>query len=94
MKNVTLSAPTYNQAQKIIDKFGGPYILADALGVAPSTVYRWTYGRDAGTDGVIPSVSVPKIQRAARIHGIVLTPQDWLPERKEIVCPLLAPSNE
>lgn len=73
--------PTYNQAQKIVAKFGGEAPLAKALGISRITAYRWNYARPYGSDGMVPSSAVERVQRAARIQGIVLTPADWAPER-------------
>lgn len=75
--------PTYNQAFKIIAKFGGEAAVATALGVARSTVYRWQYARPEGTDGLIPSTVIDRIKRQARLHGILLTDADWAPERTQ-----------
>lgn len=73
--------PAYNQASKIVARFGGEVRLADCLGINRISVYRWSYSRPYGSDGLIPSRMVAAVQRAARIEGIVLTDQDWLPER-------------
>lgn len=73
--------PTWDQASKIISKFGGEAEFALATGFHRVTPYRWQYARPYGTDGLIPSEAVGKIQAAARTHGIILTPQDWMPER-------------
>lgn len=73
--------PTWNQAAKIIAKFGGEQALAEAVGVHRVTPYRWQYARPYGTDGLIPAESIGKVQAAARENGIVLTPADWVPER-------------
>lgn len=68
------------QAQKVIDKFGGVTRLAKAIGVGPSTIYKWTYpaeGPTKGTDGVIPRKHIAKIRDAADILGVELTEDDW-----------------
>lgn len=71
------------QAERIIAKFGGPYKLAEQLGVRPSTVYRWTYPKSkGGSDGVIPTKSINKLLRLARVHGIFLTGDDLYPGRR------------
>lgn len=69
-----------NQAQKIIDKFGGVTRLAKAIGVGASTIYKWTYpadGNTKGTDGVIPRKHIAKIREAADVLGVELTEDDW-----------------
>jgi hypothetical protein len=73
--------PAYNQAQKVIAKFGGETKLAAATGVSRITAYRWQYARPYGADGLIPSSAVDKVQRAARLEGIILTDEDWRAER-------------
>lgn len=73
--------PTYNQATKVIRKFGGEHELAEALGIHPVTPYRWQYARPAGTDGLIPIGMQARIHEVARINGVLLTPEDWAAER-------------
>ena len=78
--------PTYNQAQKIIAKFGGEANLASAMTEAGTpvsriTCYRWGYARPYGSDGLVPSSAIDRVQRAARREGIILTDDDWRPER-------------
>lgn len=72
--------PTYNQAQKIIRRFGGEARLAKAIGVSRITIYRWQYTRPYGSDGLIPSAQIEKIKAVARMEGILLRPEDWVPE--------------
>jgi hypothetical protein len=73
--------PTYNQAKKIVAKFGDERKTALALGVSRITVYRWQYSKPYGTGGLIPGHMVERVQRVARTEGIVLTDKDWMPER-------------
>jgi len=73
--------PTYNQAKKIVGKFGNESEAAGIFGVSRITIYRWQYGRPYGTDGLIPGHMIERVQRAARLHGVVLTDADWRPER-------------
>jgi hypothetical protein len=75
--------PTYNQAQKIVAKFGGETLLSKIVKVGRITVYRWQYARPYGSDGLIPTPMVEKINTVARMHGVLLTADDWLPERIE-----------
>lgn len=43
-------------ASRVIAKCGGHQVVADALGIDVSRVYRFTYPRDkGGTDGLIPA---------------------------------------
>lgn len=73
--------PAYNQSAKIIAKFGGEAALAQAIGISRITAYRWGYAKPYGTDGLIPGRMVERIEKAARLHGILLTAADWLPEK-------------
>lgn len=74
-----------NQAARIIAKFGSPYALSRALTAlgperarSPSVIYRWTYPRTkGGTDGRIPSQAVDDVKAAARLEGVLLTPEDF-----------------
>lgn len=73
--------PTYSQARKIVAKFGDEKKAAQALGVSRITIYRWQYAKPYGTGGLIPGPMVERVQRVARLHGIILTDRDWMPER-------------
>jgi hypothetical protein len=73
--------PTYNQAAKVIAKFGGENQLAQFLGCSRITIYRWQYARPYGTGGMVPSSAVDKLHAVARREGVLITSQDWLPER-------------
>lgn len=74
-----------SQAQRVIDRFGGPVQLAKALAAIgsprhASNVTRWTYSRKrGGTGGLIPGSAMPLVIQAARYHGVFLTPQDTDP---------------
>ena len=72
--------PTYNQAHKIITRFGGEPTLARLLSVRRETVYKWNYARPIGTDGLIPADKIDRIRAVARLHGIIITKDDWTPE--------------
>lgn len=72
--------PTYNQAAKIIKRFGGEAKLAKLIGVSRVTIYRWQYQRPVGRDGLIPTPQIEKIKSIARAEGILLRPEDWVPE--------------
>lgn len=73
--------PAYNQATKIIARFGGEARLAKLLNLNRITVYRWNYVRPYGRDGLIPTPQVEKIKAVARLEGIVLLNSDWVPDR-------------
>lgn len=73
--------PTYNQAYKICARFNGARTLAEILKLDYVAVYRWSYPRPIGCDGLIPTIQVDRIRQAARINGVILTPEDWLPEK-------------
>lgn len=73
-------AAMHKQAQRIVDKFGGPRRLAYAAGLEPSRVYRWLYPKArGGTGGIIPSAAVAQVQQAALVANVDLTPEDWAP---------------
>lgn len=73
--------PTYDQAAKIIARFGGETTLAKLIGVSRITVYRWQYRRPVGTDGLIPGPQIEKIKAVARLQGILLRADDWVPQK-------------
>ncbi len=73
--------PRFNQATKIIARFGGESNLARILGVNRTSVYRWNYRRPYGQDGLITSQMAARITEVARIEGILLRPEDWSAER-------------
>jgi hypothetical protein len=75
--------PRYNQAAKVTAKFGGEILLAQLLGVSRITIYRWNYAKPYGTDGLVPSSAAERLMYIARQEGILITAQDWLPERIE-----------
>ena len=72
--------PQFNQAQKVISKFGGEAKLAVILGMSRTAIYLWTYAAPYGSDGLIPSRARVRIEQAAGVLGVDLTPQDWTPE--------------
>jgi hypothetical protein len=71
--------PQFNQAIKVMTRFGGEAAMAEAIGVNITTVYSWLYPPPRGTNGLIPAPQIEPIKKAARIHGIVLTAHDWYP---------------
>ena len=72
--------PTYNQAAKIIARFGGESALSRLLNISRITIYRWQYRRPYGSDGLIPSFRVEQIKAVARENGVLIRPEDWVPE--------------
>jgi len=75
--------PQYNQAFKIIQRFGGEANLAKLLGVSRISLYRWQYKRPYGSDGLIPTGKIPKIKAVARMEGVLLRDEDWRPEQNK-----------
>lgn len=73
--------PRFNQATKIIARFGGESNLARILGINRTSVYRWNYRRPYGGDGLITSKMAARINEVARIEGILLRPEDWVAEK-------------
>lgn len=73
----------FKQAEKIIEKFGGPAKAAAAMECDVSSVYKWTYPKEkGGTDGLIPSSSMAAVLKAAEVLGIELSPQDLDPREE------------
>ena len=72
--------PTYNQATKIIARFGSEAKLAKAIGISRISCFRWQYKRPVGTDGLIPTLQIAKIRAVAREEGILIRDEDWVPE--------------
>ena len=72
--------PTYNQAQKVIGRFGGEAKLAKLINVSRISLYRWQYRRPYGSDGLIPTAQIEKIKAVARLEGILLRDEDWVPQ--------------
>ena len=73
-----------SQADRVIQKFGGPAQLWRALVTAGyhrdlATIYRWRYSKPHGTGGRIPSGAWDGIHAAARLEGIYLTAEDMDP---------------
>lgn len=75
--------PTYNQAYKVVTKFGSEAKLAKLLGTHRTTIYRWYYAAPGGTDGLVPVRNIDRINAIARLDGVLLTEYDWLPERNQ-----------
>lgn len=79
-----------SQAERIIDKFGGVPALLQVLNEADpsitwnkSSIYRWLYPKEkGGTGGVIPTRAMVPLFRAARLAGIILTPEDFYPGKR------------
>lgn len=73
------------QAEKIFEKFGGVPALHAAMADAGykrniSTLYRWNMPRaQGGSGGIIPTSAVQAVLAAAKLHGIVIQPEDLLP---------------
>lgn len=75
-----------NQAARIIARFGNARALSRSLSRlgdpkkerSPAVIYRWTYPRSrGGTNGRIPSCAVDDVKAAARLEGILITPEEW-----------------
>lgn len=63
-----------NQAEQIIQRFGGLSALAKALGGIPvSTVQGWK------ERGIIPAGRQADVLNAARSNGVALEPADFFP---------------
>jgi hypothetical protein len=68
-------------ARTIVQKLGGPAIVAEITGAASTAPYRWQYTRaKGGTGGVIPQRHHRKLLDYAREKNIELKAEDFLPE--------------
>lgn len=81
--------PKYDQASKIIARFGGEARLAKLIGLSRITLFRWQYVRPYGSDGLIPTAQIAKIKSIARLEGVLLRDEDWVPRvnKWEDKCP-------
>ncbi|MBS4045463.1 MAG: hypothetical protein KG075_09455 [Alphaproteobacteria bacterium] len=92
--NLVPSAPNAatTQAGRVFARFGGVPKLHQALKALQefrrdrrpvrdiSTIYRWDLpAKNGGTGGLIPAKAMNDILAAARLEGIVLTPEDLFP---------------
>lgn len=69
-----------NIAASIIEKCGGPKVVAAMCGVDVSRVHRWKYPPErGGSGGIIPAPHQITLLREARARGIPLTPADFFP---------------
>lgn len=90
VKNHEKPKSRFSQSQNILDKFGGARRLSElfkAMGRPrhPATIYKWTYARQAGgTDGLIPSSAWADVLHAARLEGILITPDDLNPAPRDL----------
>ncbi len=65
-------------AQRVIAKCGGPKVVADWLGITPTSVHRMTYSKErGGTGGHIPARHMPVLLNKARQVGVDLSPTDF-----------------
>lgn len=76
------------QADRIINRFQNGRILAQAIKDAtgkicdPSRIYRWRLPKEkGGTGGLIPTSAVPQVKAAARLMGILIPDDDWVPRQ-------------
>ena len=59
------------KAINVINKFGGAYQLAEAIGVSHVSVYRWTYPPEkGGSGGWVPAHNIDNILKVAKEKGI------------------------
>lgn len=68
------------QAERVIAKFGGPIELSRILNYTLAAVCKWTYPRSkGGSNGLIPTRAMERINTLARLHGVLLTDEDTKP---------------
>lgn len=47
-----------------------------------ATLYRWNLPKaNRGSGGLVPTCAQPHVMEAARLEGIALTEEDWLPSK-------------
>lgn len=67
-----------NPASRVIEKCGGPAIVAEITGVHVSRVHRWTYSKErGGSEGRIPAQHQQALLDAARERNFPLAPEDF-----------------
>lgn len=65
-------------AQSIINKIGGPNVVAGWLGISVTQVYRFTYSKEkGGTGGLIPATHQQTLLDKAKAADIPLQPADF-----------------
>jgi len=77
-----------NPAQNIIQKLGGPTVVASAVGIHRTRVSNWQRPRaKGGTGGLIPQGHHLRLIEFAASKGVTLTGNDFLPSRAPEVMP-------
>lgn len=67
-------------AKSIIERLGGEFIAAKIAGTKAVAPYRWQYERmRGGTGGLIPQRHHPALLAYARLMGIALSAEEFLP---------------
>lgn len=88
-------ARRYDPAFRVVELFGGFTPMAKALGLEPSTVFRWCQSRATtdGTGGRIPHKHWAPILLLAARRSIRLTQADLLAEPTQRVNPYREPAD-
>lgn len=72
-----------NPAAEIVEKLGGPKVVARVTGRASTAPYRWQYEKDkGGTGGLIPQKYHRALLDYARDNKIALSAEEFLPTRE------------
>lgn len=72
-------------ARTIIDRLGGPNLVAGIAGVHRTRVSNWCRPKEAGgTGGLVPLKHIPILIDAARDRGIDLSADDFLPRPSKL----------
>ena len=74
--NIPTMSTEMNNAEKIIDRFGGQSALAKILGRRQSTIQHWAI------TGRIPSQWQKELLKMAKERGIALEPEDFVSREK------------
>ena len=67
------------QTNRIFEKFGGPQVVAEILGITVPRARRWNFPEArGGNDGHVPAKHYKALLEAAQARGVDLTPEDLL----------------
>jgi hypothetical protein len=68
-------------AASIIERLGGPQVVARHLGIHPTRVTAWRRprGSSSGTGGMVPHWRIPALLELARQQGVPMSELDFAP---------------
>ena len=75
---------TKSPAERVIEKCGGPQVVATVLGIDVSNVHRWKYPKDRdGQGGMVPSHYAQALLDCSLARGWNLQPDDFFSSNPE-----------